>query len=74
MLELLMVALFCWLFFKTVGLAFRVAWCGTKLVASLLFAVAVPMLFACLMFAGGMLLLVPVALIGIAFALLKAIV
>lgn len=74
MLELLSVVLFCWLFFKAVGLAFRVAWCGTKIVASLLFAVAVPLLFVCLLFAGGLLLLLPVALMAIAFALLKAIV
>ncbi len=74
MLELLSVILFCWLFFKALGLAFRVAWGGAKIAASLLFAVAVPMLVLCLMFAGGLLLLVPVALIGIAFALLKAVV
>ncbi len=74
MLELLSVVLFCWLFFKALGLAFRVAWGGAKIIASLLFAIAVPMLVLCLMFAGGLLLLVPLALIGIAFALLKAVV
>lgn len=74
MLELLFVILFCWLFFKALGLAFRVAWCGTKIVASLLFGLAVPMLVLGLIFAGGLLLLIPVALTAIAFALLKAIV
>ncbi|MBR3949691.1 MAG: hypothetical protein IKJ84_03365 [Oscillospiraceae bacterium] len=74
MLELLLVILFCWLFFKALGLAFRVAWGGAKIVASLLFAVAVPLLVLCLVFAGGLLLLVPIALTAIAFALLKAIV
>lgn len=74
MLELLTVILFCWLFFKALGLAFKVAWGSAKIVASLLFAVAVPMLVGCLLFAGGLLLLIPVALIGIAFALLKAVV
>ena len=74
MLELLIVMLFCWLFFKALGLAFRVAWCGTKILASLLFAAAVPMLVLGLVFAGGLLLLIPVALTAIAFALLKAIV
>lgn len=72
MLDLLLVFVFCWLFFKTLGLAFRVAWGTTKLIASALFAIAVPMLVACLIFAGGLLLLVPLALIGIAFGLLKA--
>ena len=74
MLEIILVIGFCWLFFKALGLAFKVAWGSAKIVASLLFAVAVPMLVGCLLFAGGLLLLIPVALIGIAFALLKAVV
>ena len=74
MLDILITVFFCWLFFKAIGLAFKVAWGTTKIVASLLFAVAVPMLFVCLAFAGGLLLLVPLALIGIAFGLLKAVV
>lgn len=72
MLELLIVVLFCWLFFKALGLAFRVAWGGAKIIASLLFAVAVPALILCLVFAGGILLLVPVTLISVAFGILKA--
>jgi len=74
MLDILITILFCWLFFKAIGLAFKVAWGTTKIIASLLFAIAVPMLFVCLAFAGGLLLLVPLALIGIAFGLLKAVV
>ena len=72
MLDILLVILFCWLFFKAIGLAFRVAWGTTKIIASVLFALALPLLGACLLFAGGVLLLVPIALIGIAFGLLKA--
>lgn len=74
MLDFLVVILFCWFFFKAVGLAFKVAWGSAKIIASLLFAVAVPMLVLCLIFAGGILLLVPLAMIGIAFGLLKAVV
>jgi len=74
MLEILTVILFCWLFFKALGLAFRVAWGTTKIIASLLFVLAVPMLVVCLMFVGGIALLLPLALVGIAFGLLKAIV
>lgn len=74
MLEILSVILFCWLFFKAIGLAFRVAWGTTKILASLLFAVAVPMLVAGVLFAGGVLLLLPLILVAIAFALLKAVV
>ena len=73
MLEILTVVLFCWIFFKALGLAFRVAWGTTKLIAALLFAVAVPLLVVCLLFVGGIALLLPLALVGLAFGLLKAI-
>ena len=72
MLDILITILFCWLFFKAIGLAFKMAWGLTKVIASLLFAIAVPLLIFCLLFAGGLLLLVPLALVGIAFGLLKA--
>lgn len=72
MLELLTTVLFCWLFFKAIGLAFKAAWGVAKITASLLFAIAVPLLIGCLMFAGGILILVPIALVAIAFGLLKA--
>ena len=74
MLEILVTVLFFWLFFKAIGLAFRVAWGTTKILASLLFAVAVPMLIAGVLFAGGILLLLPLVLVAIAFTLLKAVV
>ena len=72
MLDVLMVIVFCWLFFKAMGLMFRMAWGTAKILASVLFTVAVPLLILCLVFAGGFLLLLPLALIGIAFGLLKA--
>ena len=71
-MEILMTILFCWLFFKALGLAFRAAWGATKIIAAILFAIAVPLLFVCLVFAGGILLLLPLALVGLAFGLLKA--
>lgn len=71
-LEILVIVLFCWLFFKAVGLTFRVAWGAAKIIASLLLTLAIPLLILCLTFAGGVVLLVPVAVIGAAFALLKA--
>ena len=72
MLDILLVMLFCWLLFKTAGLAFRMAWGTAKILASLLFAVAVPLLVLCLIFAGGIVLLLPLALVGAAFGLLRA--
>lgn len=72
MLELLSVILFCWLSVKAVGLALKAAWGITKVIAALLFTIAVPVLVLCLIFAGGLLLLIPVAMVAAAFALLKA--
>lgn len=71
-MELLITIAFIWLFFKALGLAFRVAWGTTKIIASLLFGLAVPLLIGCMIFAGGIVLLLPLALVGIAFGLLKA--
>jgi len=71
MLEILILIAFCWLCFKVIGLAFRVAWGTAKILASILFALAVPMLIAGLLLASGIALLIPLALIGIAFGLLK---
>ena len=72
MLEILLTILFVWLLFKVIGLAFRVAWGAAKIAASILCALAVPMLVLCLIFAGGLLILVPLAMLGVAFGLLKS--
>ena len=74
MMELLMTVLFCWLFWKALGLAFRAAWGITKILVTLLFVLAVPMLLGCVLFAGGLLILIPVAMVALALGLLKAIV
>jgi len=55
-----------------VCLAFRMTWGLTKFLVGGLFALAVPLLLGCLLFAGGLLILVPLGLIGLAFGLLKA--
>ena len=67
MFELLVLVLFCWLFVKTIGLAFRVTWGLAKVVAVILFVLALPTLIGCFLVAGGILLLIPVALIGSAW-------
>lgn len=72
MLEVLLVILFCWLGFKVLKLAFTVTWGVTKILAAVLFVAAVPLLIVCLFFAGGLVLLLPLALIAAAFGLLKA--
>ena len=72
MFELLVLVLFCWLLVKTVGLAFRVTWGLAKVVAVILFVLALPTLIGCFLVAGGILLLIPVALIGLAWSVLRA--
>lgn len=72
MFELLILVAFVWLFVKTIGLAFKVTWGLAKIVAMLLFVLALPTLVGCFLVAGGVLLLVPVALIGTACGILNS--
>ena len=61
-----------WLFIKGMGLAFKITWGVVKIIATLLLILAAPALIVCLLFAGGVVLLVPVAMVSIAFGLLKS--
>lgn len=71
MFTLLMLVLFVWLAVKAAGLALRLTWGTAKILATLLFAVAIPSLIGCLLFAGGILLMIPVLMIGAAVGILK---
>ena len=46
-------------------------WSLTKVLATILFVMALPALILCFIFAGGLLLLIPIGLLGLAFALLS---
>ena len=72
MFELLVFVLFVGLFVKAIGLTFRVTWGLAKVIAVILFALAVPALFVCLLVIGGAAILIPVALVAAAFGILKA--
>lgn len=72
MFELIVLALFCWIFFGAIKLTFKVAWGLAKAIAVILFVLALPSLIGCLLYASGIILLVPVALIGLAWGILKA--
>jgi len=72
MFELLVSVLFIWLFIKAICLAFRVTWGIAKIIAVILFVLAVPALIGCLLVASGIALLIPVALVGAAWGILKA--
>lgn len=70
--ELLTIIVFAWLLVKAIGLAFKLTWGAAKLIASILMVIALPLLIICLVFVGGIALLVPVAVIGISVGILKA--
>ena len=72
MFELLTVVVFVWLLVKAAGLAFRLTWGVAKIAASILIGLALPVLIVCLVFAGGIALLVPIVMIAIAAGILKA--
>lgn len=73
MLTLAVFLAFGWLFFKGVGLAFRVTWYAAKVVATLLFVIALPLLVVLAVVGGLLSLLVPLALVAAAFDILKSI-
>jgi len=72
MFELLTIAIFLWLLVKAIGFAFRLTWGIAKIIASILIGLAFPVLILCLIFAGGIALLVPLVMIAIAAGILKA--
>lgn len=72
MFEVIVIGLFLWLSFKFIKLAFKLTWGAAKLIASLLFIIALPSLIVCFLFASGLLLLVPVLMIIGAIAMLSS--
>lgn len=71
MFELLVLALFIWLFAKAIGLAIRITWGLAKVLAVILFVLALPALIGCLLTAGGITLLIPLVLVATAFWILR---
>lgn len=72
MFDILVLILFGWLFIKAVGLAFKVTWGLAKIIAVVLFVLALPTLIGCFLVVGGIALLIPVVLVAIAWGILKA--
>ena len=72
MFELLTLAIFLWLMIKAIGLALKLTWGFARIAASILITLALPALILCLVFAGGILLLIPLGMIAIAAGILKA--
>jgi hypothetical protein len=72
MVEILFSILAIWLFFKAIGLAFRLTWGAAKIAATILLTIAVPAFILLAIFVGGFILFLPVALIAAAIGLMKA--
>lgn len=71
MFELLVLVICCWVFFGVIKLMFKVARGLAKMLAVILFIMALPSLIGCLLYASGVILLLPVALITVAWGLLE---
>jgi hypothetical protein len=71
MLDFLLTVLFICLFFWTIKLLFKLTWGVAKIVAVILLIVSLPTLIGILMVAGGLILLIPVALLIGAIAIIK---
>ena len=72
MLELIITVIALWLLIKAIGLALKITWGATKIVATILITLAVPVFIFCLIFVGGFILLLPTALIAGVLGLLKS--
>lgn len=71
MFKILTVAIFIWLLIKSIGFMFKLTWGVAKITAGILMVAALPVLIICVVFAGGIALLVPIILISIAAGILK---
>lgn len=71
MFTLFVIFVFGWLFFKSIGLAFHLTWGLAKIVGTLLFVVALPLLIVFAVLGALLPLLLPLALVAIAFGILK---
>ena len=71
MLELIITVIFCWLLFTLFRLMFKLAWGATKIIALLLSVFAIPILIGGLLLAGGVILLLPVAMLVVAVLIIN---
>ena len=71
MVEIIISVLAIYLLVIAIKLALKIAWGATKIIATIILILSVPIFFICLISAGGVILLFPVALIAGAIGLLK---
>ena len=71
MFELLTLVVFIWILIKCIGLMLRITWGVAKIVAAIILVLAFPALLVCLLFAGGIALLIPIAMVALAAGIVK---
>ena len=72
MFNIIITVVFIWLMIKAIGFALKLTCGAARIVASILMVIALPVLILFLLFAGGVLLLIPLAMVGIAAGVLKS--
>lgn len=72
MFEILSVVVFCMLLIPALRLCFKLAWGAAKVFAVILLVLSLPSMIGCLLMASGIVLLMPVALIALAWGILRA--
>lgn len=72
MFNIIITVVFIWLMIKAIGFALKLTWGAARIVASILMVIALPVLILFLLFAGGVLLLIPLAMVGIAAGVLRS--
>ena len=72
MFEILTFIVFVWILIKSIGLMLRLTWGAAKIIATVLLVLAFPALLVCMLFVGGIALLIPIALVCLAGGILRA--
>lgn len=71
MIEILLTAIFIALFVWTAKLLFKISWGLAKILATVLLVLALPVLAVCLIFAGGVALLIPILIVAGVVGIIK---
>lgn len=71
MIEFLLTVIFIALFVWTAKLLFKISWGIAKIIATILLVLALPVLVVCFLLAGGVALLIPIAIVGGVVGIIK---
>lgn len=71
MLDILFTVIFIALFVWTAKLLFKISWGVVKILATILLVLALPVLILCMVFAGGVALLIPIGIVAGVVGIIK---